>query len=55
MKKQIFSISRITDIEKYIAFVFTHATETSKILKIKKKTQFSWISYTCLENFALLN
>ena len=37
MKKQIFSISRITDIEKYSACVFTHATETSKILKIKKK------------------
>ena len=40
VKKQIFSISQITDIEQYIAFVFTHATETSKILKIKK-TQFS--------------
>ena len=37
VKKQIFSISQITDIEQYIAFVFTHATETSKILKIKKK------------------
>ena len=37
MKKQIFSISQITDIEQYFAFVFSHATETSILLKIKKK------------------
>ena len=42
MKKQIFSISQITDIEQYFAFVFSHATETSILLKIKKKeNQFS--------------
>ena len=29
VKKQIFSISQITDIEQYFAFVFMHATETS--------------------------
>ena len=38
MKKQIFSISQITDIEQYFAFVFSHATETSTLLKIKKKS-----------------
>ena len=36
VKKQIFSVSQITDIEQYFAFVFTHATETSILLKIKK-------------------
>ena len=36
VKKQILSISQITDIEQYFAHVFTHATVTSILVKVNK-------------------